>query len=110
MKKGRVLRNGEPVGILSKSGSGHYSFVYDEAWFVDPGKPAVSLTLPKTQRSYDSEHLFPFFFNMLSEGVNLELQARQFQIDENDFFSLLLKTANTDTVGAITVEPLEDDK
>ncbi|WP_026953589.1 HipA N-terminal domain-containing protein [Algoriphagus vanfongensis] len=107
MKSARVLRNGELVGILSKSDSGKYSFVYEDAWFLNPEKPSVSLTLPKSKKEYHSEHLFPFFFNMLSEGVNLQLQARQFQIDENDFFSLLLKTAQSDTIGAITVVPNE---
>lgn len=107
MKSAKVLRNGELVGILSKSDSGKYSFVYEDTWFLDPDKPSVSLTLPKSKKEYQSEHLFPFFFNMLSEGVNLQLQARQFQIDENDFFSLLLKTAQSDTIGAITVIPNE---
>ncbi|QYH37653.1 phosphatidylinositol kinase [Algoriphagus sp. NBT04N3] len=105
MKSARVLRNGELVGILSKSESGKYSFVYEDSWFSHPDKPSVSLTLPKSKKEYYSDHLFPFFFNMLSEGVNLKLQARQFQIDEDDFFTILLKTADSDTIGAITVEP-----
>lgn len=105
MKSGKVLRNGELVGILSKSETGIYSFKYEDSWFSDPEKPSVSLTLPKTKKEYQADHLFPFFFNMLSEGVNLQLQARQLQIDENDFFSLLLSTAGSDTIGAITVVP-----
>ena len=86
MIKAKVLRNGELLGYLSKEDSEGYSFEYTDAWFNDPAKPAVSLTLPKTQKEYRSDYLFPFFFNMLSEGVNLKLQARQFQLDENDFF------------------------
>lgn len=105
MKTAKVLRNGELVGLLSKSDSGKYLFVYDDSWFSDLEKPSLSLTLPKSNKEYYSDHLFPFFFNMLSEGVNLQLQARQLQIDENDFFSLLLMTAGSDTIGAITVEP-----
>ena len=38
-------------------------FKYDENYFRDDSKPAISLTLPKTQKEYDSEFLFPFFFN-----------------------------------------------
>jgi serine/threonine-protein kinase HipA len=108
MKTAKVLRNGELVGYLSKNGFKSYTFIYDDAWFSNPEKPAVSLTLPKNTEEYHADHLFPFFFNMLSEGVNLKLQARQFQIDENDFFSLLLLTANSDTIGAITIEPIND--
>jgi serine/threonine-protein kinase HipA len=108
MKTTKVLRNGELVGVLTKSKQGKYTFTYADAWFQDPTKPAVSLTLPKSVKEYSSDYLFPFFFNMLSEGVNLKLQARQYQIDENDFFSLLLLTANFDTIGAITIEPIND--
>ncbi len=108
MRSARVLRNGELVGILVKSKQGNYTFTYDDAWFDDPKKAAVSLTLPKSAKEYSSDHLFPFFFNMLSEGVNLKLQARQYQVDEDDFFSLLLLTANSDTIGAITIEPIHD--
>lgn len=106
MKSAKVLRNGELVGILIKESSKSYVFRYESDWFQNSIKPAVSLTLPKTQQEYRSEYLFPFFFNMLSEGANLQLQARQNQVDENDFFSLLLLTANSDTIGAITIEPI----
>lgn len=108
MNSAKVLRNGELVGILTKSKKGIYTFTYEDTWFKDSMKPAVSLTLPKSVKEYSSDHLFPFFFNMLSEGVNLKLQARQYQIDEEDFFSLLLLTANSDTIGAITIESIND--
>ncbi|MDR7129328.1 serine/threonine-protein kinase HipA [Algoriphagus sp. 4150] len=108
MNSARVLRNGELVGTLTKLKKGIYTFTYEDIWFKDPMKPAVSLTLPKSAKEYSSDHLFPFFFNMLSEGVNLKLQARQYQVDEEDFFSLLLLTANSDTIGAITIEPIND--
>lgn len=105
MNTAKVLRNGELVGYLTKNEFNSYTFIYDDAWFSNPEKPAVSLTLPKNTKEYHADHLFPFFFNMLSEGVNLQLQARQLQLDENDFFSLLLQTAGSDTIGAITLEP-----
>ncbi len=69
-------------------------------------KPGISLTLPKKQLEYTSEHLFPFFFNMLSEGTNREVQSKQLKIDEKDFFGLLLATARYDTIGAITVKQI----
>ncbi|WP_186754249.1 HipA N-terminal domain-containing protein [Echinicola salinicaeni] len=108
MKRAKVLRNGELVGWLAKEGPEKYTFSYDQTWFDDPQKPALSLTLPKSQKDYRSEHLFPFFFNMLSEGVNLKLQARQYQIDESDYFGLLLRTADKETVGPITVHPINE--
>jgi serine/threonine-protein kinase HipA len=62
--------------------------------------------MPKTQQEYQSEFLFPFFFNMLSEGVNRKLQSRMLKIDEEDNFGLLAATAQHDTIGAVTVKPL----
>jgi HipA-like protein len=106
MRSAAVLRNGERVGLLIKESPKRYRFVYDEAWLIDPTKPSLSQTLPKVQKEFVSDHLFPFFFNMLSEGVNLQLQARRLQIDENDFFSLLLQTSTTDTIGAVTLKEL----
>jgi HipA-like protein len=107
MRKAKVYRNGLPVGELTEHNRKKYSFIYDDAWFNNPEKPAVSLTLPKTQKIYESEYLFPFFFNMLSEGVNKRLQSNLLRIDENDHFGLLLATAQFDTTGAITVKPFE---
>lgn len=108
MRTAEVLRDGERIGLLIKEGSKQYRFQYDETWLNNPKNPSVSLTLPKTKREFVSDHLFPFFFNMLSEGVNLKLQARRYQIDENDFFSLLLQTATTDTIGAITLKEITE--
>jgi HipA-like protein len=108
MRKAKVYRNGLLVGELTEHDRKKYSFTYDDAWFNNPERPAVSLTLPKTQRTYESEYLFPFFFNMLSEGVNKRLQNNLLRIDENDHFGLLLATAQSDTIGAITVKPFEE--
>lgn len=110
MRKAKVYRNGALVGELTEHNRKKYSFTYDDTWFNDPKKPAVSLTLPKTQRTYESEYLFPFFFNMLSEGVNKRLQNNLLRIDENDHFGLLLATAQFDTIGAITVKPFEEQR
>lgn len=108
MRRAKVYRNGVVVGELTEHTRKKYSFTYDDIWFNDPKRPAVSLTLPKTQRTYESQYLFPFFFNMLSEGVNKRLQSNLLRIDENDHFGLLLATAQFDTIGAITVKPFEE--
>jgi len=86
-----------------------YIFRYDHDYFNDPAAPAVSLTLPKSKQEYRSPYLFPFFFNMLAEGVNKELQSRQLRIDKEDSFGLLLATTGNDTIGAVTVKPLKDE-
>lgn len=101
-----IYRNGILAGTLTEENRQRYVFRYDENYFHDASKPAISLTLPKTQIEYSSEFLFPFFFNMLSEGVNRKLQSTQLRIDEDDNFGLLAATAQYDTIGAITVKPI----
>ena len=103
MKQGRVFNNEIEVGIISKLDNGSYEFEYNEAYFLDNTKPAISLTLPKTNQKYKSEILFPFFFSLLSEGTNKKLQSKYLKIDEEDHFSFLIKTANNETIGAIKV-------
>jgi len=106
MRSAEIYRNNDKAGILSESDSG-YTFKYDPEYYHDNSKPAISLTIPKIKMSYTSPFLFPFFFNMLSEGTNRALQLKQLKIDEKDFFGLLLATAQFDTIGAITVKPLD---
>jgi HipA-like protein len=105
MRKAIIYRNEEPVGELTEENQHHYIFRYYPQWWADPTKPAISLTLPKTQIEYESETLFPFFFNLLSEGANRKLQSLTLKIDESDHFGYLLATAQSDTVGAVTVKP-----
>ena len=107
MRKAKVYRNEELIGYLVEEDRENYVFKYNDAWLIDKNKPSVSLTLPKSHKEYRSKYLFPFFFNMLSEGANKELQSKQLKIDLNDDFGFLLATAQYDTLGAITIQPDE---
>lgn len=107
MRKAEVYYNGELAGVLTEETRNNFTFRYTDSWFIDFTKPPVSLTLPKNRQEYSSEYLFPFFYNMLSEGFNKELQNKLLRIDENDSFGLLLATAQNDTIGAITIKAVE---
>lgn len=107
-KSGIVYFNDEIVGIISKINN-EYLFQYDDNYFNDSTKKSISLTLPKTTQVYKSDELFPFFFNMLSEGVNKTLQCRQYKIDENDYFSLLLEIGGKDVIGGVSIKKVEDE-
>ncbi|GHT73229.1 phosphatidylinositol kinase [Bacteroidia bacterium] len=109
MRKAKVYRNSKLAGTLTEESRNKYIFRYEDAYLLDGLCPSISLTLPKTQQEYQSECLFPFFFNMLSEGVNRNLQNLQLSIDENDHFGLLVATAQQDTIGAITVKPMTNE-
>jgi serine/threonine-protein kinase HipA len=96
-----------PAGILAENNDGSYTFRYDDLYYSDPQATAISLTLPKTQQEYRSATLFPFFYNLLSEGVNKRIQCRLLKIDEDDHFGHLMATACYDVIGAVTVEKIE---
>jgi len=106
MRAMKIYHNGTFAGTLTEENRHQFVFRYDDNYFVDATSPAISLTLPKTKKEYRSVFLFPFFFNMLSEGVNRKLQSTQLRIDEEDSFGLLMATAKYDTIGAITVKPI----
>ena len=65
-----------------------------------------SVTLPIREEPYRSPFLFPFFFNMLSEGENRHIQSQLHHIDESDDFGILLATAQSDTIGSVTIKPI----
>ena len=106
MRVAEVFTNGVLAGTLSETDDGKYIFQYDDAYLLDGNNRAISLSFPKRKEAYVADELFPFFFNMLSEGANKALQCMTLKIDENDAFGLLLATAGNDTIGAITVKKL----
>lgn len=107
MRTLKVYRNEVLAGTLTENDAGHYIFEYEDWYFFDPKQPAISVTLPKKRQKYESPYLFPFFHNMLSEGSNRRLQERILKIDETDSFGLLAETAQYDTIGAVTIHPIE---
>jgi serine/threonine-protein kinase HipA len=105
MRKAAIYCNKILAGEIVEQDMDNYIFRYTQEYFINPSMPAVSLTLPKNQIEYRSNTLFPFFSNLISEGLNRLAQSRILKIDENDSFGLLLATATADTVGKITVKP-----
>lgn len=103
MRRAKVLYKNEHAGTLSQLDDGSFEFAYFDTWLLNPAKPAVSLTLPKTLEPYRSSFLFPFFFNMLPEGSNKESVCFHLRIDQDDHFGILLATSKTDTIGAVRV-------
>ena len=108
MRKAAIYFNGVLAGSLIEESRQKYIFSYDDLYFHDSSKIAISLTLPKTQKEFVSKNLFPVFSNMIAEGANLAIQSRYLKIDERDTFSLLGTTAHSDTIGAVTIKKIDE--
>lgn len=106
MRQGVVYYNDIVAGTISELEDSSYVFNYEYNYFSNIGLPPISVTIPKIKQVHSSKNLFPFFYNMLSEGNNRKTQCRILKIDEEDDFGLLLKTGAHETIGAITVEEI----
>lgn len=105
MKQAKVYYNHILAGMLSQQDDGSYLFAYNPAYIAGSQYPPISVHFPKEQIHFTSNFLFPFFFNMLSEGANKRLQIQQYKINEGDYIELLIRTASNETIGAVTVGP-----
>lgn len=89
------------AGELCETDEG-YSFSYDEKYLNSENASAVSLTLPLSTEVYTSKILFPFFDGLIPEGWLLGIVSRNWKIDTNDRFGLLL-VACKDAVGNVSI-------
>ena len=109
MRRAAILYKDEVAGILTQHDDGAFTFRYNDVWMADSNKPGISLTLPRSQQEYNSQYLFPFFYNMLPEGSNKQVVCKLMQIDPDDYFGILLATAKNDTIGAVKVIKIEQE-
>ena len=109
MRKLAVYYNEIEAGILTEKYPGaDYNFQYTEE-YLNSKMPPISATLPKQSNAHNSEHLFPFFSNMIPEGANRKVICRTLRIDENDFFGILEAMADKDFIGAVNVRRINND-
>lgn len=107
MRSCEIYLDGIKAGVLDEKPDGSFIFVYDNEYLDREDAKAVSLTLPLTKEPYHSPRLFPAFANILSEGENRRIQSQLFHVDPEDDFGIMLQSCRFDTIGAITVKPLE---
>ncbi len=70
MRQAKIFFKGKEAGILTQNDDGSFRYRYNDQWIVDTAKPPISLTLPKTEQGYRSEHLFPFFLCYQKGQIN----------------------------------------
>lgn len=109
MRKLDVYFNDNRAGVLTERVPGRdYTFNYDNSYLGSDGY-SISATLPKRKEAYRSEHLFPFFSNLLPEGANRKVICRALRIDEKDLFGILSAMADKDFIGAVEIRKHKDD-
>ena len=99
MRKAKVYFRDQLAGTLIElEKNRQYRFSYLD----DYDGPAISLTMPVTQKDYEFTGFPPFFDGLLPEGFQLEALLRKRKIDRNDLFGQLV-IVGQDLVGAVTV-------
>ena len=105
LRKAQVFYNNELAGYLTEAPEG-YIFQYDSE-FLKNNIP-ISISLPPREESYQSKELFSFFKGLLPEGWYLNIVSATQKVDSRDSFGVLISTASSDTIGAVTVRKVEE--
>jgi len=100
LRKAQVFYNNELAGYLAETSKG-YTFQYDSE-FLKKNIP-ISMSLLPREEPYESKELFSFFKGLLPEGWYLNIVSATQKVDSKDSFGVLIGTAGTDTIGAVTV-------
>lgn len=89
------------AGMIKETDSG-YLFVYDKKYLERENPLAASITLPLRPEEFISTTLFPFFDGLIPEGWLLDVVSRNWKIDRNDRFGLLI-SACKDCIGDVSI-------
>lgn len=101
-RKGYVYIQNHLAGIIAETEEG-YTFSYTEEYLKRKDAVSVSLTLPLRREPYETTIIFPFFDGLIPEGWLLGVVCRNWKIDRNDRFGLLL-SACKDCIGDVCIK------
>lgn len=101
-RKAYVYVDKQLAGVLSETEVG-YSFQYNLDYLNHTDATPVSLTIPLSPNEYTSKILFPFFDGLIPEGWLLSVVSKNWKIDLNDRFGLLLEACK-DPIGNVKIE------
>lgn len=94
------------AGKLKETDKG-YCFEYTQEYLRSAAPVPVSINMPLTENPYESAILFPFFDGLIPEGWLLDIASRNWKLEKNDRFGLLLLCCK-DCIGDISVMEVED--
>lgn len=100
-RKGYVYIQNRYAGVIAETEEGYF-FGYDDTYLHREDAVAVSLTMPMSQKEYQSPILFPFFDGLIPEGWLLGVVSHNWKVSEKDRFGLLL-VACRDCVGDVSI-------
>lgn len=107
-RSGKVYFKNKLAGIVWQDEDGYW-FQYDEAYLKEPGAVAISLTMPLKSDPFTKDTLLPFFDGLIPEGWLLDITVKNWKLNPADRMGLLL-SACKDCIGAVSIEPLNDDE
>lgn len=105
MRKANVYYGDRLAGTLIDY-EDRFEFSYADDYLAD-GFP-ISVTMPLRKEPYVSDSLHPFFDGLIVEGWLLKEAEKNWKINPNDRFTLLL-LVGADTIGAVSVKEVDED-
>ncbi len=105
MRKVKIYMHDKWAGTLLEDEEG-YHFQYEPEYIEINDPELVSLTLPLTNKPYQSRILFPFFDGLIPEGWLLKITEKSWKINPRDRMGILLVTCR-DCIGAVSVIPFD---
>ena len=107
MRRANIYYKSHLAGILSETDMG-YHFEYLSEYLSSDNAQPVSLTLPLSEKPYESIVLFPAFDGLIPEGWLLDVALRNTDISSLDRMSLLLLCCK-DCIGALSVVEIPEE-
>ena len=109
MRQAIIKYDNIQAGILTELDSGDYEFEYTEHYIKKHPNLFITFQMPVVKSPYRSKRLFPFFDGLIPEGWLLTIASESWKINKNDRMGLLLACCQN-TIGAVTVHPIIEDK
>ena len=100
-RSGKVYVKNVFCGVVSETDAG-YLFEYTTEYLNNDQAEALSLTMPLSEKPYQSKTLFAFFDGLIPEGWLLYIAEKNWKIQYKDRMGLLL-TCCKDCIGAVSV-------
>ena len=105
VKKAHIRFRGKLAGTLEKTSEINYRFQYNKKYLKE-SSIEIATSFPLSENPYESNRLHPFFDNIIVEGWLAQHTEKVLHIEKSNRFSLLMVTGQN-TIGAVTVHPLD---